>query len=27
VLVEACGSDTLRQDHLAPLIATGGELR
>jgi hypothetical protein len=27
VLVEAYGSDTLRQDYFAPLIAIGGELR
>jgi phosphatidylserine/phosphatidylglycerophosphate/cardiolipin synthase-like enzyme len=27
VLVEAYGSDTLRQDYFEPLIATGGELR
>jgi phosphatidylserine/phosphatidylglycerophosphate/cardiolipin synthase-like enzyme len=27
VLVDAYGSDTLRQDCVAPLIATGGELR
>ena len=27
VLVDAYGSDTLRQDYFAPLIATGGELR